>query len=62
MAEFIKIETESRELGEERRGEFVEWVRERYGERILQKLKVLRAAGFGDRCFERFVKELKLEE
>ena len=62
LSEFIKIETQNNKVSEQLKGDFLNWVKEEFGGKILNKLKALRAAGFMDKTFENFIKELRFEE
>jgi hypothetical protein len=59
LAEFIKIETHQNQVSEQLMADFLTWVKEEFGGQILNKLKALRAAGFMDKTFENFIKELR---
>lgn len=59
LAEFIKIETHKNQVSEQLMAGFLTWVKEEFGGQILNKLKALRAAGFMDKTFENFIRELR---
>jgi len=61
LSEFIKIETQNNKVSEELKIDFLTWIKEDNGQKILTKLKSLRAAGFMDKNFEPFIKELRFE-